>query len=126
MALLARDFIEEQFESTLAAGCGFLATGVLLIGASGLVAPQALPIALLAVALPVGLLTWARTSGADFAESEDVGVNRLGSATLDVEVGPSRAALGARNMAPGDVFVMKTPGGGGFGAADTQSKVAAE
>ncbi|MDH3706923.1 MAG: hypothetical protein OES57_12710, partial [Acidimicrobiia bacterium] len=26
-----------------------------------------------------------------------------GSATVDVEVGPSRAALGARNMAPGDV-----------------------
>jgi 5-oxoprolinase (ATP-hydrolysing) len=31
-----------------------------------------------------------------------------------------------RDMAPGDVFVMKTPGGGGFGVADTQSKVAAE
>jgi 5-oxoprolinase (ATP-hydrolysing) len=31
-----------------------------------------------------------------------------------------------RDMAAGDVFIMKTPGGGGFGAADTQAKVAAE
>ncbi|MEM8978133.1 MAG: hydantoinase B/oxoprolinase family protein [Pseudomonadota bacterium] len=31
-----------------------------------------------------------------------------------------------RNMSPGDVFVMKTPGGGGFGAVDLPCKVAAE
>ena len=31
-----------------------------------------------------------------------------------------------RDMAAGDVFVMKTPGGGGFGATDTHAKVAAE
>ena len=31
-----------------------------------------------------------------------------------------------RDMSPGDVFVMKTPGGGGFGAANAQSKVATE
>jgi len=62
-----------------------------------------LVLALLTVALPVGLLTWARTSQANFAESEEVGVNRLGTATADIEVGAVRALLGARNMAPGDV-----------------------
>jgi len=31
-----------------------------------------------------------------------------------------------RDMSEGDVFIMKTPGGGGFGPAFSQSKVAAE
>lgn len=59
----------------------------------------------LALAVPFSLVTWARSSSANFADSEEVGVNRLGAATLDIEVGPATTSFQAANMAPGDVSI---------------------
>ncbi len=60
-------------------------------------------LALLVVAVPFAIAWWARQSSANFAENEVIGVNRLGAATLDVEVGELRAVdLDATDMAPGD------------------------
>jgi 5-oxoprolinase (ATP-hydrolysing) len=47
--------------------------------------------------------------GADGA----VGVNQIERADGRVEMLPATAAV---EMAPGDVFVIETPGGGGYGA----------
>jgi len=44
-----------------------------------------------------------------------VGVNRVERADGTVEILPARAELA---MSPGDVFVIETPGGGGYGPPD--------
>lgn len=62
-------------------------------------------LALLAVAGPVLLLTRSRQSTAAFGDSETVGANHLGAATIDIEVGERSATLSAPNMAPGDTVV---------------------
>ncbi len=57
---------------------------------------------LLVVAVPFGVAWWSRQSSATFADSELIGVNRLGAATLDLEVGNLDVDLEATNLAPGD------------------------
>lgn len=62
-------------------------------------------LALLAVAGPVLLVLRARESQAAFGDSETVGANHLGAATIDIEVGERSTVLTATNMAPGDTAV---------------------
>lgn len=60
---------------------------------------------LLALSVPAALSLLARDSSANFAASENVGVNRLGAATLDIEVGSASTEFEATNMAPGDIAI---------------------
>jgi hypothetical protein len=66
-------------------------------------------IVVIAVAVPIGLIANAALSGANASDAELIGLNRLGAATLDIEVGAeggaagsTDAALRAENLAPGD------------------------
>lgn len=63
-----------------------------------------LTVLLLAVAALAGpaLLALGTRSSASFGASEELGVNRLGAATLDLVVGARTASIEAPNMAPGD------------------------
>ncbi len=64
--------------------------------------------ALVVVALAVLLVAAAligravATSSAEFAATADLGPSRLGTATLDIELGTSSAGFEAANLAPGD------------------------
>ena len=53
--------------------------------------------------------------GADGGEPGATGVNRVERAAGTIEPLASTAEV---SMGPGDVFVIETPGGGGFGAKD--------
>jgi hypothetical protein len=59
-------------------------------------------LALVAVAVPGAIALRATTSGANAAGVSEIGTNRLGAATLDIELGSDEATLTATNMAPGD------------------------
>lgn len=59
-------------------------------------------LALVAVAVPGAIALRATTSGANAAGVSEIGTNRLGAATLDIELGSSEATLTATNIAPGD------------------------
>ena len=62
-----------------------------------------LVLALLATVVPVGLWWVAAGSSASFSDAEVLADNRLGAATVDLEVGQSEAVLSATNLAPGDL-----------------------
>jgi hypothetical protein len=65
-------------------------------------------VAAFGVAVPLGIGLGAARSGANASDTEELGVNRLGAATLDLEVRTidapqeTSAALRARNLASGD------------------------
>lgn len=59
-------------------------------------------LALVAVAVPGAIALRATTSGANAAGVSEIGTNRLGAATLDIELGSAEATLTATNLAPGD------------------------
>jgi hypothetical protein len=59
-------------------------------------------LALVAVAVPGAIALRATSSGANAAGVSEIGTNRLGAATLDIELGSAEATLTATNMAPGD------------------------
>ncbi|MEE9416888.1 MAG: hypothetical protein V3V01_16525 [Acidimicrobiales bacterium] len=67
-----------------------------------IVASLGVLLVLLALSVPVALSLLAQNSSAEFAASENVGVNQLGAATLDIRVGASSTSFEATNMAPGD------------------------
>ncbi len=58
---------------------------------------------LLVISTPIWLIYRANSSTAAFADAEILGNNRLGAATLDIEVGNGAATFEATNLAPGDV-----------------------
>lgn len=62
-------------------------------------------VALLAIGLPLALFVVADGTDARVADRADIGTNRLGAATLDLEVGDVETTLGATDLAPGDVVV---------------------
>lgn len=55
------------------------------------------------VAVPAVVAFRAMSSGANVSDAESIGLNRLGAATLDVEIGSEAAPMVAENLAPGDV-----------------------
>ena len=55
------------------------------------------------VAVPAVVAFRAVRSGANVSDAESVGLNRLGAATLDIEIGSEAAPMVAENLAPGDV-----------------------
>ena len=57
---------------------------------------------LLAVTTPFWLWWRASRTTAAFADAEVLETNRLGAATLDLEIGPRTVLFDARNLAPGD------------------------
>lgn len=57
---------------------------------------------LLLLATPIWLLTRAQSTTAAFADAEVLEKNRLGAATLDIEVGDGSTTFEASNLAPGD------------------------
>jgi hypothetical protein len=60
-------------------------------------------LALLVVVAPMALIALGADRGsASFGDTEQLGVNRLASATVDIAVRPATAALLAENLAPGD------------------------
>lgn len=59
-------------------------------------------LALVAVAVPGAIAVRATSSGANAAGVSEIGTNRLGAATLDIELGSAETTLTATNMAPGD------------------------
>lgn len=66
-------------------------------------ATAVLLLSLVGLAVPGAVAWWGARTGANASDTEEVGVNRLGAATLDIEIGRDEAVLGARNLAPGDV-----------------------
>ena len=56
----------------------------------------------LAAGLPAGIWLLGARSSATFSDTEILDANRLGAATLDIEVGTDDAVFDARNLAPGD------------------------
>lgn len=58
--------------------------------------------ALAAISGPVLVLTSAERGSAAFGDNETIGVNRLSSATVDVEPGSTGVPIIASNLAPGD------------------------
>ncbi|MGB5757867.1 MAG: hypothetical protein WBM50_13205, partial [Acidimicrobiales bacterium] len=72
----------------------------------GRVGPGAVAVLLFVAAAVIALPLWlwwsASRSSAAFGDSEILDGNRLGAATLDVEVGRRTAAFLAENLAPGD------------------------
>lgn len=60
-------------------------------------------LALLVVVAPMALIALGADRGsASFGDTEQLGVNRLASATVDIAASPATAALRAENLAPGD------------------------
>lgn len=57
---------------------------------------------LAALAGPIALILRTDRSQAAFGDSETLGVNRLSSATVEVEVGDRTARIESENLAPGD------------------------
>ena len=55
------------------------------------------------VAVPAVVALRAVGSGANVSDAESIGLNRLGAATLDIEIGSEAAPMVAENLAPGDV-----------------------
>lgn len=51
---------------------------------------------------PVALIVGTERGQAAFGDSESIGVNRLSSATVEVEIGPSSVVISGENLAPGD------------------------
>lgn len=110
------DFITDSTEGTEAAAAVDDRRRLLVVVAAGL-------LAIVAVAVPVIVILVSRTSSASFADAEVLSANRLGAATLDIDVaatpgGPGESGgggsgVGARvagealfsatNLAPGDV-----------------------
>lgn len=60
-------------------------------------------VALAVAVLPLGLWLFSARSSATFSDTEILEDNRLGAATLDIEVGSDGAVFDARNLAPGDL-----------------------
>jgi hypothetical protein len=63
-----------------------------------------LSVVLCLVAAGIGWLMWSTTarSSANFADTEQLADNRLGAATLDIDVGTTGTPLSAGNLVPGD------------------------
>lgn len=59
-------------------------------------------VALLIMGIPAAIWMWASQSSASFSDAEILDNNRLGAATLDIELGSTDAVFDARNLAPGD------------------------
>ncbi|MCP4225326.1 MAG: hypothetical protein GY773_18465 [Actinomycetia bacterium] len=59
-------------------------------------------LALLAVAVPAGLVAMAGRSSASFSDAEVLDDNFLGAATVDIEIGQQATGFVAENMVPGD------------------------
>ncbi len=58
--------------------------------------------ALIGAGIPLAVWLSTARSSATFSDSEILDDNRLGAATLDIEVGSDEAVFDARNLAPGD------------------------
>lgn len=69
------------------------------------IAAASLVVVVMAVAIPLILIRWAGTSEAEVSESDIIGLNRLGAATVDIEVGRVTTMLGTVDLAPGDTTV---------------------
>lgn len=67
------------------------------------IAAVATLVALLIVGIPMTFWLLSARSSATFSDTEILENNRLGAATLDIEVGSDAAVFDARNLAPGDV-----------------------
>lgn len=69
------------------------------------VIPLLIAFFLAALAGPIALIAGIERGQAAFGDSETLGVNRLSSATVEVEIGPASVALSGENLAPGDRVV---------------------
>ena len=67
-----------------------------------LLIPLLMAMAFAAMAGPVVMIYWSDRGQASFGDNEVVGVNRLASATVEIQIGERSARLIGENMAPGD------------------------
>ncbi|MEZ5227836.1 MAG: hypothetical protein R2710_14520 [Acidimicrobiales bacterium] len=51
---------------------------------------------------PILVVAVGRSSSAAFGDNEQLGVNRVGAATLDIELGKETAVMEISDLAPGD------------------------